>query len=83
MLSTKRLLLYLPAGGWYNSAVTSTHSLQYVRSLFFDALHCTAQALQKLSADHALPILHCRGLSAVLMFLDFFSTGIQRIAVAR
>ena len=60
-----------------------------VRSLpVFDALHCTAlrstaQALQKLSADHALPILHCRGLSAVLMFLDFFSTGIQRIAVAR
>jgi hypothetical protein len=52
-------------------------------ALHCTALHCTAQALQKLSADHALPILHCRGLSAVLMFLDFFSTGVQRIAVAR
>jgi hypothetical protein len=28
-------------------------------------------------------ILNCRGLPAVLMFLDFFSTGIQRIAVVR
>jgi hypothetical protein len=41
------------------------------------------QALQKLSTDHAVAILNCRGLPAVLMFLDFFSTGIQRIAAVR
>ena len=71
--------------------MTITHSIPVCLHVFevcLCSMHCTAlrstaQALQKLSADHPLPILHCRGLSAVLMFLDFFSTGIQRIAVAR
>ena len=37
--------------------------------------------LEKLSHDHPGPILRAGGLVAVLSFLDFFATGVQRSAV--
>ena len=49
---------------------------------YIDLAEQSLQALQKLSADHSTAIIKCRGLSAVLMFLDFFSTGVQRVAVS-
>lgn len=41
-----------------------------------------AQALQKLSQEHPQAVLRQGGLVACLSFLDFFQTGVQRVAVA-
>jgi E3 ubiquitin-protein ligase TRIP12 len=38
--------------------------------------------LEKLSYEHPTPILRSGGLFAVLSFLDFFSQGVKRSAVA-
>jgi E3 ubiquitin-protein ligase TRIP12 len=41
-----------------------------------------AQALEKLSHEHPQAVLRQGGLVAVLSYLDFFQTGVQRVAVA-
>jgi E3 ubiquitin-protein ligase TRIP12 len=48
---------------------------------YIDLAEQSLQALHKLSIEHSSAIIKCRGLCAVLMFLDFFSTGVQRMAV--
>jgi hypothetical protein len=40
------------------------------------------QALEKLSHEHPQAVLRQGGLVAVLSYLDFFQTGVQRVAVA-
>jgi hypothetical protein len=40
------------------------------------------QALEKLSHEHPAACLRAGGLLAVLSYLDFFATGVQRVAVA-
>lgn len=40
-----------------------------------------AQALEKLSQEHPQAVLRQGGLVAVLSYLDFFQTGVQRTAV--
>ena len=42
---------------------------------------CAAQALEKLSQEHPQAVLRQGGLVAVLSYLDFFQTGVQRTAV--
>ena len=39
------------------------------------------QALEKLSQEHPQAVLRQGGLVAVLSYLDFFQTGVQRTAV--
>lgn len=39
------------------------------------------QALEKLSVEHPASVLRAGGLMAVLTYLDFFPTGVQRVAV--
>lgn len=43
---------------------------------------CNVQALEKLSHEHPQAVLRQGGLVAVLSYLDFFQTGVQRVAVA-
>ena len=40
------------------------------------------QALEKLSHDHPASLLRAGALVAVLSYVDFFQTGVQRVAVA-
>ena len=42
----------------------------------------TPQALEKLSHDHPGSLLRSGALLAVLSYVDFFQTGVQRVAVA-
>ena len=44
--------------------------------------HARPQALEKLSHEHPQAVLRQGGLVAVLSYLDFFQTGVQRVAVA-
>ena len=43
---------------------------------------CLLQALEKLSHEHPAACLRHGGLLATLSYLDFFQTGVQRVAVA-
>lgn len=43
---------------------------------------CCVQALEKLAHEQPQSCLNNGGLMAVLTYLDFFQTGVQRVAVA-
>lgn len=47
-----------------------------------DQVYIKMQALEKLSHEHPQAVLRQGGLVAVLSYLDFFQTGVQRVAVA-
>lgn len=47
-----------------------------------DHVYIKWQALEKLSHEHPQAVLRQGGLVAVLSYLDFFQTGVQRVAVA-
>lgn len=49
---------------------------------YIDLAEQSLQALDKLSHEHPQAILQHGGLLAVLSYLDFFPTGVQRVAVA-
>ena len=49
---------------------------------FIDLAEQCLQALEKLSKEHPAPCLRAGGLMAVLSYLDFFSTGVQRVAMS-
>jgi E3 ubiquitin-protein ligase TRIP12 len=49
---------------------------------YIDLAEQCLQALEKLSHEHPLAILRAGGMQAVLQFVDFFATGVQRIAVS-
>lgn len=49
---------------------------------FIDLAEQSLQALEKLSHNHASTLLREGALVAVLSFIDFFQTGVQRVAVA-
>ncbi|KAK9826455.1 hypothetical protein WJX81_000175 [Elliptochloris bilobata] len=49
---------------------------------YIDLAEQSLQALQKLSQEHPQAVLRQGGLMACLSFLDFFQTGVQRVAVA-
>lgn len=49
---------------------------------YIDLAEQSLQALEKLSHDHSHALLQSGGLLAVLSYLDFFPTGVQRVAVA-
>uniref|UniRef100_A0A7S3VMY1 HECT-type E3 ubiquitin transferase n=1 Tax=Dunaliella tertiolecta TaxID=3047 RepID=A0A7S3VMY1_DUNTE len=48
---------------------------------YIDLAEQSLQALEKLSHDHSHALLQNGGLLAVLSYLDFFPTGVQRVAV--
>ncbi|GAX77476.1 hypothetical protein CEUSTIGMA_g4920.t1 [Chlamydomonas eustigma] len=48
---------------------------------YIDLAEQSLQALQKLSVDFSYVLLQHGGLLAVLSYLDFFPTGVQRVAV--
>lgn len=49
---------------------------------YIDLAEQSLQALEKLSHDHAVSLLRAGGLVAVLSYIDFFQTGVQRVAAA-
>ncbi|KAK9803385.1 hypothetical protein WJX72_003423 [[Myrmecia] bisecta] len=49
---------------------------------YIDLAEQSLQALEKLSHEHPAACLRQGGLLAVLTYLDFFQTGVQRVAVA-
>merc|ERR1719424_882990 len=49
---------------------------------YIDLAEQALQALEKLSHEHPLAILRAGGMLACLQFVDFFATGVQRIAVS-
>eukprot|EP01113_Clastostelium_recurvatum_P006997 TRINITY_DN1321_c0_g1_i2.p1 TRINITY_DN1321_c0_g1~~TRINITY_DN1321_c0_g1_i2.p1 ORF type:complete len:1980 (+),score=516.89 TRINITY_DN1321_c0_g1_i2:142-6081(+) len=49
---------------------------------YIDLAEQSLQALEKLSNEHPAALLRSGALMAVLAYLDFFSTGVQRVAVA-
>ncbi|KAL4436702.1 hypothetical protein ABPG75_003841 [Micractinium tetrahymenae] len=49
---------------------------------YIDLAEQSLQALEKLSHDHPASLLHNGALVAVLSYVDFFQTGVQRVAVA-
>ncbi|KAI8471467.1 MAG: armadillo-type protein, partial [Monoraphidium minutum] len=49
---------------------------------YIDLAEQSLQALDKLSNEHPAALLQQGGLAAVLSYLDFFPTGVQRVAVA-
>lgn len=49
---------------------------------YIDLAEQSLQALEKLSHDHAGSLLRNGALVAVLSYVDFFQTGVQRVAVA-
>jgi E3 ubiquitin-protein ligase TRIP12 len=49
---------------------------------YIDLAEQSLQALDKLSNEHPASLLQQGGLTAVLSYLDFFPTGVQRVAVA-
>ena len=49
---------------------------------YIDLAEQSLQALEKLSAEHGAACICAGGLTAVLTYLDFFSIGLQRSAVA-
>ncbi|GIL61901.1 hypothetical protein Vafri_16276, partial [Volvox africanus] len=49
---------------------------------YIDLAEQSLQALEKLSHEHATALLQNGGLLAVLSYLDFFPTGVQRTATA-
>ncbi|KAG2490174.1 hypothetical protein HYH03_011304 [Edaphochlamys debaryana] len=49
---------------------------------YIDLAEQSLQALEKLSHDHSPSLLQNGGLMAVLSYLDFFPTGVQRTATA-
>jgi hypothetical protein len=58
---------------WYNTFKADEKiSLKYL----------IVQALEKLSSEHAQACLRAGALLAVLSYLDFFQTSVQRVAVA-
>jgi E3 ubiquitin-protein ligase TRIP12 len=48
---------------------------------YIDLAEQSLQALDKLSNEHPAALLQQGGLTAVLSYLDFFPTGVQRVAV--
>ncbi|KAG0572814.1 hypothetical protein KC19_VG127600 [Ceratodon purpureus] len=48
---------------------------------YIDLAEQSLQALEKISHEHPTACLRAGALMAVLSFLDFFSTGVQRVAV--
>lgn len=52
-------------------------SIQYI-----DLAEQSLSALEKLSTDFPHPIVRAGGFSAALSFIDFFSTGVQRVAAS-
>eukprot|EP00897_Mesotaenium_endlicherianum_P009531 jgi/Mesen1/8606/ME000050S08019 len=49
---------------------------------YIDLAEQSLQALEKISHEHPGPCLRAGGLMAVLSYLDFFSTGVQRVALS-
>ncbi|MCO5580943.1 hypothetical protein L7F22_034817 [Adiantum nelumboides] len=49
---------------------------------YIDLAEQSLQALEKISHEHPTACLRAGALLAVLSYLDFFSTGVQRVAVA-
>mmetsp|Transcript_50841 Transcript_50841/g.94724 ORF Transcript_50841/g.94724 Transcript_50841/m.94724 type:complete len:1715 (-) Transcript_50841:1206-6350(-) len=49
---------------------------------YIDLAEQSLQALEKLSHEHPGACLRAGGLAAVLSYLDFFATGVQRVALA-
>lgn len=49
---------------------------------YIDLAEQSLQALEKLSHEHAAQLLRAGALVAVLSYVDFFQTGVQRVAVA-
>jgi len=49
---------------------------------YIDLAEQSLQALSKLCIEHGAPCVRAGGLSACLAFLDFFSIGLQRVAVS-
>ena len=49
---------------------------------YIDLAEQALQALEKLSHEHPLAILRAGGMLACLQFVDFFATGVQRIAAS-
>ena len=49
---------------------------------YIDLAEQSLQALEKLSHEHPLAILRAGGMLAVLQYVDFFATGVQRVAVS-
>ena len=49
---------------------------------YIDLAEQALQALEKLSHEHPLAILRGGGMTAVLQYVDFFATGVQRVAVS-
>ena len=49
---------------------------------YIDLAEQSLQALEKLSQEHGAACIMAGGLTAVLTYLDFFSIGLQRVAVA-
>ncbi|KAK9798991.1 hypothetical protein WJX73_009807 [Symbiochloris irregularis] len=49
---------------------------------YMDLAEQSLQALEKLAHEHPQACLNSGGLMAVLTYLDFFQTGVQRVAVA-
>lgn len=47
---------------------------------YIDLAEQSLSALQKLSVDYPQPIVRAGGFVAALSFIDFFSTGVQRVA---
>ena len=49
---------------------------------YIDLAEQSLSALEKLSHEHPLAILRAGGMLAVLQYVDFFATGVQRVAVS-
>ena len=49
---------------------------------YIDLAEQSLSALEKLSVDYPHPIVRAGGFSAALSFIDFFSTGVQRVAAS-
>ena len=63
--------------GALNSFCTRLLTIEYI-----DLAEQCLEALEKLSKEHPAPVLRAGGLMAVLSYLDFFSTGVQRVALS-
>lgn len=65
---------------WRTSLTNTLHNLCRLSDILTTS--CLLQALEKLSHEHPAACLRHGGLLATLSYLDFFQTGVQRVAVA-
>ena len=67
---------------WTFESLSYKHHTQAVQPQRYSDLSWLLQALEKLSHEHPAACLRHGGLLATLSYLDFFQTGVQRVAVA-